>query len=134
MKEMIIYSLVIYVLAILSLIAVFLMGNFVLSILLIVVMNIFGYLLVLRKYKKNSKEKVENNINDMLLLYLCKVGGCFGISLVICYMLMCLGVFLTNDILLGGMFILFAIIFKVTPSVKEKVRTVQELYIYSKIH
>lgn len=32
MKEMIIYSLVIYVLAILSLIAVFLMGNFVLSI------------------------------------------------------------------------------------------------------
>ena len=35
MKEMIIYSLVIYVLAILSLIAVFLMGNFVLSITLL---------------------------------------------------------------------------------------------------
>ena len=102
----------------------------VLSIPLVIIMNILAYLMILRKYKTAPNERVENNTNDMVMLYLCKVGGCFWIVFSLCYVLMISGVFQTSSGLRGGMLILFIILFNVTPSVKKGVRTIQERYIY----
>lgn len=120
-----------YTLAILSLIAIVSIDAMVLSIPLVIIMNILAYLLVKRKYKKNPNARVECNTNDMVMLYLSKVGGCFWIAFCLCYILMTLGTFQTGSGLRGGMFILFIILFNVTPSVKKGVRTIQEKYIYS---
>ena len=94
-------------------------------------MNIFGYQMVLRKYKKNPRIKVENNTNDMVMLYLCKTYGCFGVALCFCYMLAFMGAFYTGKVFLFALFILFLSFFKNTPSVKKGVRTIQERYVYS---
>ena len=127
----VIFSIAIYALAILSLIAIVSIEAMALSIPLVIIMNILAYQMVLRKYKKNPNERVENNTNDMVMLYLCKTGGCFWIAFCFCYILMTSGTFQTSSGLRGGMFILFIILFNVTPSVKKGVRTIQERYIYS---
>jgi hypothetical protein len=127
----VIFSIAIYALAILSLIAIVSIEAMALSIPLVIIMNILAYQMVLRKYKKNPNERVENNTNDMVMLYLCKTGGCFWIAFCFCYILMTSGAFQTSSGLRGGMFILFIILFNVTPSVKKGVRNIQERYIYS---
>jgi len=127
----VIFSIAIYALAILSLIAIVSIEAMALSIPLVIIMNILAYQMVLRKYKKNPNERVENNTNDMVMLYLCKTGGCFWIAFCFCYILMTSGACQTSSGLRGGMFILFIILFNVTPSVKKGVRTIQERYIYS---
>lgn len=126
------FSIVIYTLAILSLIAIVSIDAMALSIPLVIIMNVLTYQMVLRKYKKNPSAKVEDNTNDMIMLYISKVGGCFWIAFCLCYILMASGLFQTGSSLRGIMFLLFIILFNVTPSVKKGVRTIQETYIYSK--
>jgi hypothetical protein len=134
MKKSIFISVVIYALVILSLIAVVSVDAMALSIPLVIVMNILAYQMILLKYKKDPNKRVEDSISDMVMLYLCKVGGCFWISFCLCYILMTFGVYKTSSSLRGGMLILFIILFNVTPSVKKGVRTIQERYIYSTIN
>ena len=68
------FSIAIYALAILSLIAIVSIKSMPLCIPLVIIMNFLAYQMVLRKYKKNPEERVENNTNDMVMLYLCKCG------------------------------------------------------------
>ncbi len=123
------FSIVIYTLAILSLIAIVSIDAMALSIPLVIIMNVLTYQMVLRKYKKNPTARVEDNTNDMIMLYISKVGGCFWIAFCLCYILIALGFFQTGSSLV---FLLYIILFNVTPSVKKGVRTIQEIYIYSK--
>ena len=128
------FSIAIYALAILSLIATVSIKSMPLCIPLVIIMNFLAYQMVLRKNKKNPDEKVENNTNDMVMLYLCKVGGClyiaFCLSITFSLFRMKSGTTETGSGLLGIMFVFFVIIFNVTPSVKKGVRTIQERYIY----
>ena len=117
-----IFSVVIYLFAILSFVCV----NVILSILLIIVMNILAYQMVLRKYKKHPNLRVEDNMNDMIMLYVCKTGGCFLISSFLYCVFFLTGNFSTS----GSIIFLGIIIFNFTPSVKNGVRTIQERYIY----
>lgn len=127
----ILYSIAIYTLAIISIIAIVTIDVMVFSLPLVIIMNILAYKMILKKYKKNPNERVENNTNDMTMLYLCKIGGCFWLAFCLCYLLMLLGIFKEENSLLGGIILLFIIIFVFTPSVKEGVRTIQERYVYS---
>lgn len=124
------FSITIYALAILSLIAISSIYTIYQSIPLVIIMNILAYQIVLRKYKKNPNAKVEDSINDMILLYLSKVGGCFWITYLLCGILMGIRTIVTVENLRGGMIVLFIILFNVTPSVKKGVRSIRERYIY----
>ena len=124
-----IFSVIIYLFAILS----FLCVNVILSILLIIVMNILAYQMVLRKYKKHPNIRVEDNMNDMIMLYVCKTGGCFLISSFLYCVFFLTGNFSTSSTFAdvrGLLIVLGIIIFNFTPSVKNGVRTIQERYIY----
>lgn len=129
------FPIAIYAFAILSLIAMVSIDAMPLCIPLVIIMNIMAYQMVLRKYKRNPSEKVENNTNDMVILYLCKVGGClyiaFCLSIAFCFFRMKSGTIEAGSGLRGLMFVFFVIIFNVTPSVKKGVRTIQERYTYS---
>ena len=127
----ILFSIAIYTLAVFALITIVTIDAMVLSIPLVIIMNILAYQMILKKYKKNPNERVENNLNDMTMLYLCKIGGCFEFALCLCYLLLLLGIFQKENSLLGGMLIVFIILFDFTPSVKKGVRTIQERYVYS---
>lgn len=128
----IIFSIAIYVLAILSLITVISIDAMFLSIPIVIIMNVLAYQMVLRKYKKDPHKRVENNTNDMVMLYFCKTGACLWIAFFLCYLSYKLGVVQTGDSLRGEMLILFIFLFNITPNVKTGVRTIQERYIYSK--
>lgn len=125
-----IFLVIIYLFAILSLVCVISIDYVILSIPLIIVMNILAYQMVLRKYKKHPNLRVEDNMNDMIMLYVCKTGGCLCISLFLCCVFFLMGEFFTSGSIRGLFIFLGIIIFDFTPSVKNGVRTIQERYIY----
>lgn len=129
MKKLNIYFYVaIYALAILSFIAIaFNETGYTFP--LTIVMNILAYKMVLRKYKKRTNERVENNTNEMVLLYLCKIGGCYWIAYFFCFMFIIYGRVIMSSYN-GILLLLFIIIFNITPSVKKGVRVIQDNYIY----
>lgn len=75
-------SITIYACAVISLVSI-LSGNSaaMLALLLIIVMNVLGYNLVKKKYKKHPELSVLASTNDTWLLYLCKLGGGVFVSL-----------------------------------------------------
>lgn len=94
-------------------------------------MNVLGYLFVLRKYKKNPDVRVENYVNDMIILYLCKIAGCFLFAFFISY--------IWRNLAADGydfrdfrskVMLCFIILFYFTPSVKKGVKTIQDKYMY----
>ena len=92
---------------------------------LIIIMNIIGYFLVRNKYARHPELSVLLSTNDTLLLYLCKIGGCFAIALTISVIIIDLSC--TGDIrslcLLG-----FVVLFYLSPSVDDGVKRVQDKY------
>ena len=96
----------------------------------IVLMNILGYCLVYKKYRSHPELHVQDNMNDVVMLYLCKTAGCYLISSLFCF---CLRDSMSIDNLekmrntiIGFMIVLFLI----TPSVKKGVRNMQDKYMY----
>lgn len=79
-------SITIYACAVISLVSI-LSGNSaaMLALLLIIVMNVLGYNLVKKKYKKHPELSVLASTNDTWLLYLCKLGGCFCIAFLLSF-------------------------------------------------
>lgn len=120
------FYIVMYSLALFSLIAIA-AGYGIVSIPLIILMNVLAYRMVNKKYKNNPHELVENNRNDMTILYLCKFAACFWISAIISIVLVSFRFFETIG---TGMIFIILIIFNLTPSVKKGVRTLQEREIH----
>ena len=123
-------SVFIYISAFLSFISVLLGSAW--FFLFIILMNLVGYRLVCKKYRQNFTLLVKDDTNDMVMLYLCKIGGCYLMAFLLTF-------FMREDIqtydemkirLLTFMVILFAI----TPSVKKGVRNIQDKYKYSMIN
>ena len=120
------FYIVMYSLALFSLIAIA-AGYGIASIPLTILMNVLAYRMVNKKYKNNPHELVENNRNDMTILYLCKFAACFWISAIISIVLVSFRFFETIG---TGMIFIILIIFNLTPSVKKGVRTLQEREIH----
>lgn len=120
------FYIVMYSLALFSLIAIP-AGYGIATIPLTILMNVLAYRMVNKKYKNNPHELVENNRNDMTILYLCKFAACFWISAIISIVLVSFGFFETIG---TGMIFIILIIFNLTPSVKKGVRTLQEREIH----
>lgn len=100
----------------------------------IVLMNILGYYLVYKKYRCYPELHVQDNMNDVVMLYLCKTAGCYLISSLLCF---CFRDSMSIDNLekmrntiIGFMIVIFLI----TPSVKKGVRNMQDKYMYRMVN
>lgn len=98
----------------------------------IILMNILGYCLVYKKYKRHSTLLVKDDMNDMVMLYLCKIGGCYLMAFLLAFFMR--GNMSTYDEMRIRTLTFMAILFAVTPSVKKGVRNIQEKYEYSMIN
>ena len=120
-----------YISALLSVISV-LFGIGIVMIFPIVIMNILGYCLVYKKYRKHSTLLVKDDLNDMVMLYLCKAGGCWLIALCLCFFMR--ASLQTRNEVHKTEFWLMVILFWLTPSVKKGVQIIQDTYKYSIIN
>ena len=123
-------SVFIYVSAFLSLIGV--LFGVVWFLPFIILMNILGYCLVYKKYRRHSTLLVKDDMNDMVMLYLCKIGGCYLMAFLLAFFMR--GSIGTFDEMRIRTLTFMAILFAVTPSVKKGVRNLQEKYEYSMIN
>ena len=124
-------SITIYACAVISLVLILSESSeAMLAFLLIIVMNVLGYNLVKKKYKKHPELSVLANTNDMWLLYFCKLGGCFCIAILLDYIYFCLQNETNTSSLRSMIILLLIIIFNVTPSVKDGVKMIQDIYGY----
>jgi len=98
---------------------------------LIIVMNVLGYNLVKNKYEKHPELSVLTSTNDTLLLYLCKLGGCFSISFLLSFIYVSQKEETHTSAIKGMIFLLLVILFNVTPSVNDGVKRIQDKYRYS---
>ena len=98
---------------------------------LIIVMNVLGYNLVKNKYEKNPGLSILANTNDTWLLYLCKLGGCFGIAFFLSFIYVSQQNEVHSSTLRGMIILLLIVLFNVTPSVKDGVKRMQDKYRYS---
>lgn len=122
-------SIAIYICAIISILTTF-SGNAsaIIAFPLIIIMNIVGYVLVKNKYGKHPELSVLMSTNDTCLLYLCKLGGCYGIAFFLTVIIAGFAGYANADsfksLLLVGTFLLFYL----SPSVDDGVKRVQEKY------
>jgi len=125
-------SITIYACAVISLVLILSeSGAAMLAFLLIIVMNVLGYNLVKKKYEKHPELSVLASTNDTWLLYLCKLGGCFSIAFLLCFIYYSQQSEFHTSSLRGMIILLLIILFNVTPSVKDGVKRVQDKYRYS---
>lgn len=96
--------------------------------LFVIIINIVGYVLVKNKYGKHPELSVLMSTNDTCLLYLCKLGGCYGIAFFLTVIIAGFAGDANADsfksLLLVGTFLLFYL----SPSVDDGVKRVQEKY------
>ena len=117
-------SIAIYICAIISILTTF-SGNAsaIIAFPLIIIMNIIGYFLVKKKYGKHPELSVLQSTNDTLLLYLCKIGGCFVIAFTT-------SVIVVDMLWVGDVrklcFAGFLVLFYFSPSVDDGVKRVQD--------
>ena len=117
-------TITIYICAAISIFALF-SGNAsaIIAFPLIIIMNVIGYFLVKNKYGKHPELSVLLSTNDTLLLYLCKIGGCFAIAFttsVIVVDMLCMGD--VRSLCFAGFLVLFCF----SPSVDDGVKRVQD--------
>lgn len=125
-------TITIYACAVISLVLVFSGSSAaMLAFPLIIVMNVLGYNLVKNKYEKHPELDVLTSTNDTLLLYLCKLGGCFSISFVLSFIYASQRDDYYANGMIGMVLLLIIILFNVTPSVKDGVKRIQDKYRYS---
>lgn len=98
----------------------------------IILMNILGYCLVYKKYRRCSTLSVKDNMNDMVMLYMCKIGGCYLMAFLLAFFMR--GGISTYDEMRIRTLTIMAILFAITPSVKKGVRNLQDKYKYSMIN
>lgn len=131
-SKKVVTSIAIYACAAISLISFFSESSAVmLSFLLVIVMNVLGYNLVKSKYEKHPELSVLASTNDTILLYLCKLGGCFSITYILTFIYVGLGEEIGARKIRGLIIVLFIILFNITPSVKDGVKRIQDKYRYS---
>lgn len=98
----------------------------------IILMNILGYCLVYKKYRRHSTLLVKDDMNDMVMLYMCKTGGCYLMAFLLAFFMR--GDISTYDEMRIRTLTFMAILFAITPSVKKGVRNLQDKYKYSMIN
>jgi hypothetical protein len=119
-------SIAIYICAIISILTIF-SGNAsaIIAFPLIIIMNVIGYLLVKKKYGKHPELSVLISTNDTLLLYLCKIGGCYAIAFAISFVVANLS---SAEDVRPFCFFAFIVLFCMSPSVDDGVKRVQDKY------
>ena len=79
----IILSVLIYILAVISLLMIITIVFAIFAVPVIILMNILALVIVLIKYRYNPQLSLDNNKNDKVMFYLCKIGGCFSIATIV---------------------------------------------------